>query len=72
MITNFPSSEDFEQLAVDCLNQAFDIIFDTDKHVYEFYEEALQEEVWKYSQGKLGTAIVLIHQGIESFMKARA
>ncbi|TGD80756.1 hypothetical protein [Hymenobacter wooponensis] len=70
MIKNFPTPEDFGKLAQDCLNQAFDVIFDTDKHVYEFYEEALQSEVWEYSQGKLNTAVVLIHQAIEAFMKA--
>jgi hypothetical protein len=71
MITNLPSSEDFEKLGKNCLVQAFDIVFETDKIVFEqFGEKALLDDVWKYSQGKLNTAVVLIHQAIESFMKA--
>ncbi|MBG8555043.1 hypothetical protein [Hymenobacter guriensis] len=70
MITNLPNSEEFESLAKNCLVQAFDLIFATDKAVFDFGEEALKEDVWRYSQGKLNTSVVLIHQAIESFMKA--
>jgi hypothetical protein len=70
MIVNLPNSEEFERLAKNCLVQAFDIVFDTDKAIFEIGEKALQEDVWKYSQGKLNTAVVLVHQAIECFMKA--
>ena len=70
MITNLPSSEDFEKLGKNCLVQAFDIVFETDKVIFEIGEQALMEDVWKYSQGKLNTAVVLIHQAIESFIRA--
>lgn len=70
MITNLPSSEDFEKLAKNCLVQAFDIVFDTDKVIFDLGGRALKDNVWAYSQGKLNTAVVLIHQAIESFMKA--
>jgi len=70
MIKHLPTHTDFEKLADDCLTQAFDIIFETDKYLEEIDEEDLKIEAWEYSQGKLNTVVVLIHQGIESFMKA--
>jgi hypothetical protein len=70
MINHYPTYHDFEKLAHDCLTQAFDIIFETDKYLDEIDEEDLKTESWEYSKGKLNTVIVLIHQGIESLMKA--
>lgn len=70
MIVNFPSSDDFDNLANSCLTQAFNIIFESDKHVYDNFDKTLRDDVWAYSQEKLNTAVVLIHQGIEAFMKA--
>lgn len=70
MITNLPTSEDFEKLGKNCLVQAFDLIFETDKAIFDFGEKAVLKDVWAYSQGKLNTAVVLIHQAIEAFMKA--
>jgi hypothetical protein len=70
MITNLPTNEDFEKLGKSCLVQAFDIVFETDKAIFDFGEESVQKDVWAYSQGKLNTAVVLIHQAIEAFMKA--
>ncbi|WP_133274043.1 hypothetical protein [Hymenobacter radiodurans] len=70
MIINLPNSTEFNNLAANCLVQAFDIVFKTDKDIFDFGKEAIKEDVWKYSQGKLNTSVVLIHQAIESFMKA--
>ncbi|MCC3154693.1 hypothetical protein Q3A66_16885 [Hymenobacter sp. BT770] len=70
MIINLPSSKDFDNLANSCLTQAFNIVFETDKHVYDNFDKDLQDDVWTYSQEKLNTAVVLLHQGIEAFMKA--
>jgi hypothetical protein len=70
MITNLPTHDEFERLAVACLNQAFDIVYKADKYTRHFQEDGVQEKIWAYSQSKLNTAIVLIHQGIEAFMKA--
>lgn len=70
MILNIPTSDDFEKLANSCLVQAFNILFETDKHITDNYSKSLKEAVWNYSQEKLNTIIVLIHQGIEAFMKA--
>ncbi|RFP66405.1 hypothetical protein D0N36_03390 [Hymenobacter lapidiphilus] len=70
MIRNLPSPSDFLGLAHDCLIQAFEIIFENDKHLWDYFEAALQEDVWAYSQSKLNTAVVLIHQANEAFMKA--
>jgi hypothetical protein len=70
MIINTPKSTDFERIANTCLVQAFNIIFESDKQIGDNYDLSLREHVWKYSQEKLNTAVVLIHQGIEAFMKA--
>ena len=70
MITNIPQSGDFEKIANNCLVQSFNIIFESDKKIGDNYDSSLRKHVWKYSQEKLNTAVVLIHQGIEAFMKA--
>jgi hypothetical protein len=70
MVINLPASADFERIAGNCLFQAFNIIYETDKHVFDFAEKRIYQDVWEHSQGKLNTAVILIHQGIEAFMKA--
>ncbi len=70
MIVNIPTSADFERLADDCLNQAFDLIFETDKYIFNHPGAERKDEVWAYSHGKLNTAVVLMHQAIEALMKA--
>lgn len=70
MITNLPSENDFKLLATSCLIQAFNIIFETDKDIKNHPNKGLSERVWDYSQSKLNTAVVLIHQAIEAYMKA--
>jgi hypothetical protein len=71
MIKNTPTTKDYQKLAGECLNQAFDLIYsiDKDRNLIEDNEVSMQK-VWKHNQGTLRTAIVLIHQGIEAFMKA--
>jgi hypothetical protein len=70
MVINLPTSTDFEKIAGNCLFQAFNMIYETDKHMFDFAEKHIRKDVWEYSQGKLNTAVILIHQGIEAFMKA--
>ena len=70
MITSLPTERDYKSLANSCLVQAFDIIFETDKAIDSHPNKNMAEKVWDYSQNKLNTAVVLIHQAIEAYMKA--
>lgn len=75
MITNLPSYEDFEKVSKECLIQAFDLFFRIYNNYRDYddtnmYEEVPLDEVWQYNQGALRTSIILLHQGIETYMKA--
>jgi hypothetical protein len=74
MIINSPSRNDFENVAKENLTQAFFLLY----AVYRDYEngnddietdEVLLDAVWKYNQGTIRTALILLHQGIEGLMK---
>ncbi len=74
MIKNLPTYEDFEKVSKECFIQAFNLLF----KVYEDYEsydddvireEVKIEELWQYNSGTLRTSTILLHQGIETFMK---
>ncbi|HEY6142513.1 MAG TPA: hypothetical protein VIV55_03670 [Flavobacterium sp.] len=74
MIKNLPTYEEFEEVSKECFIQAFNLLF----KVYEDYEsyddevvreEVKIEELWKYNSGTLRTSTILLHQGIETFMK---
>lgn len=71
MISNIQNAKDFQKLACECLNQAFDLVYDVDRN-RQFVEaqKVSIRTVWKHNQGTLRTAIVLVHQGIDAFMKA--
>ena len=74
MITNFPSYDDFEIVAKECFIQAFNLLFKVYDNYEEFDDEIIRQEVeldelWKYNSGTLRTSTILLHQGIETFMK---
>jgi hypothetical protein len=70
VITNIPSENEYKLLANSCLVQAFDIIFETDRAIRNHPNKGMEERVWEYVRDKLNTAVVLIHQANEAFMKA--
>jgi len=70
MITNLPSSNDFENVAKQCLTQAFNIVYEIDKELV-YVDEVPSEDVWEYHLGDLSTSLILVYQAIESLMKAR-
>lgn len=70
MITNLPKSLDFENVAKQCLTQAFNIVYEIDKDLV-YVDEVPSEDVWKYHLGDLSTSLILVYQAIESLMKAR-
>lgn len=69
MITNLPTGQDFENVAKQCLTQAFNIVYEIDKDLI-YIEDVPNENVWKYHLGDLSTSLILVYQAIESFLKS--
>jgi hypothetical protein len=54
MITNIPTAKDFQKLAGECLNQAFELIYNIDQNREIIKEQEVSiKEVWKHNQGTL-------------------
>jgi hypothetical protein len=70
MITNLPTSTDFENVAKQCLMQAFNVVYEIDKDLV-YVNDVPREDVWEYHLGDLSTSLILVYQAIESLMKAR-
>jgi len=62
MITEIPTAEEYENAPIECLVQAYNNIAQVDNTLTN---ETPRDEIWKYNQIVLRTAIVLIHQGVE-------
>lgn len=69
MITNIPKPHDFENVAKQCLTQAFNIVFEEDRFLLED-ESLLRKEFWKYHLALLNTSVILVYQAIESLLKS--
>lgn len=74
MITNLPNYDDFEKVAKECFIQAFELFFKIYTNYREYndndlYEEVPLNEVWEHNKATLRTSIILLHQGIETYMK---
>lgn len=67
MIIEIPKAEEYENVAIECLVQAYNNIAEVDNTLTK---ETPRDDIWKYNQIVLRTAIVLIHQGVEGLMKA--
>ncbi|MCA6437534.1 MAG: hypothetical protein IM600_18340 [Bacteroidetes bacterium] len=67
MITDIPTAEEYENSAIECLVQAYNNIAQVDSSLNN---ETPRDDIWKYNQIVLRTAIVLIHQGLEGLMKS--
>ncbi len=68
MFTNIPNANDYKNVGIECLVQAYKSIFSIDNG--ELRPDVSREDIWKYNEIVLRTSIVLIHQGIESLLKA--
>lgn len=67
MIKDLPSPSEFQDVAIECLIQAYNNIVNIDNGLND---ETPRDEIWEYNQIVLKTGIVLIHQGVESLMKS--
>lgn len=83
MIVNVPTRDDFKRIAIECLLQAYNLIYEADKEVdvmsqdNVYYPDTSPQEfqenyslLWKHKQPVLRNAVILIQQSHESLMKA--
>lgn len=68
MITELPHSDDYKSLGKEWLLQSFDIVYDYSDELE--YLKDWKESDWHFHKGKLATVLVLLHQAIESVLKA--
>ncbi len=75
MIINFPTRIDFEKVAKENLTQSFNLLFKAYDSYKGYDEETIQkevsvEEIWDHHHGTIRTALILLHQAVESLMKS--
>jgi hypothetical protein len=75
MIKNLPTFQDFEDVSKQCLTQAFNLLYKVYENYNEYNDDAIREEVtleqiWKHNSGTIRTSLIILHQGIETYMKA--
>ncbi len=68
MIQNLPTPEDYQIVAWECLIQAYKSIVQVDS--LELSPSVDRDELWVYNRTVLHTAVVLVHQGVESALKS--
>jgi predicted nucleic-acid-binding Zn-ribbon protein len=68
MIINIPSAQAYENIGIECLLQAYTNIYEVDNN--KAIEGLDRKTLWQYHLIVLRTSIVLIHQGVESILKA--
>jgi len=75
MIKNLPTYEEFEKVSKECFIQSFNLLFQVYDDYTSYEDETVRaevsiEDVWKYNRGTLRTSTILLHQGIETYMKS--
>ena len=68
MLTAVPRPDDYKNVGIECLIQAYKSIFSVDNS--EMRPGVDRGDIWKYHVIVLRTSIVLIHQGIELLLKS--
>ena len=75
MITNLPTHADFEDLSKQCLTQAFNLLYNVYDNYNEYDDDVIRaevslEQIWGHNSGTIRTSLILLHQGIETYMKS--
>ncbi|MBC7418468.1 MAG: hypothetical protein H7325_09960 [Pedobacter sp.] len=75
MIKNLPTHTDFENVSKQCLTQSFNLLYKVYEHYNEYDDDIIRDEVpieqiWQHNSGTIRTSLILLHQGIETFMKS--
>jgi hypothetical protein len=68
MITDLPTSDEFEKVARDWLNNSFDILYEYSKGSENL--SFLKIDGYKFNKTKLSGILVLIHQALEAKLKS--
>ena len=75
MIRNIPTHQEFENLGIQCISKAFEMLFAVgDKYAdlsmdETIGEEVTQEDYWKHNEITVRTSLIVLFQGIEYLMK---
>ncbi|MCD4832158.1 MAG: hypothetical protein K8R31_00035 [Bacteroidales bacterium] len=76
MIINIPDKGSYENLGIECLTKAFEMLFQIGNSFNELaeYNSAVEEEVnkdeiWDYHQITVRASLILLYQGVEYLMK---
>jgi hypothetical protein len=75
MIKSLPTYIDFEDVSKQCLTQSFNLLFKVYEHYIQYdvayiKDEVPIEDIWLHNTGTIRTSLILLHQGIETFMKS--
>lgn len=75
MITRLPTYKDFEDVSKQCLTQAFNLLYKVYDEYDEYDDEVIRaevslEQIWTHNSGTIRTSLILLHQGIETYMKS--
>ena len=69
MIENQPSPSDYQNVAFECLIQAYKSICKVDNE--ELAEGILRSDIWDYNEIVLKTSVILTHQALEALLKSK-
>ena len=75
MIKNLPTYENFEIVSKQCLTQAFNLLYKVYEHYTDYDDDTIRaevslEQIWDHNSGTIRTSLILLHQGIETYMKS--
>ncbi len=75
MIKNLPTHTDFENVSKQCLTQAFNLLYKVYENYNEYDDDTIRsevslEQIWEHNSGTIRTSLILLHQGIETYMKS--
>lgn len=74
MILNLPTHNDFEIVSKQCLTQSFNLLYKVYENYCEYDEDVRNEvsldQIWEHNSGTIRTSLILLHQGIETYMKS--
>lgn len=75
MITNIPTFKEFEELGIECISKAFEMLYAIGDRYTELSEdlqlenEVTHEDYWQYNNITVRTSLIVLFQGVEYLMK---
>jgi len=76
MITQIPTSNDFENIGLECLIKSIEMLYSISTSLQEINDQLEEESIewadfWKYHHVNLRASLILAYQGVEYLMKSR-